>query len=394
MTAIQTHRDVASLSDRERVTVFIALLASVSAAGFAIGGVIPLVTFILERRGVPAALIGVNAAIPVLAVIIVSIFLGRLSRAIGIKAVLFTGLFITALSTLLMPYWTSLEAWMFLRFMSGVGAGAHWILSETWINAVAPNNKRGLYAGIYSTLFTVGFVVSPIALSFMDLDSALPFYLMIVLMLFSALPLWLARNLLPDVTAHSGSPAWSMLLAAPIVFAAAIAAGLNDSALWALLGLYGLRHGLSEADALTLLSVFASGTVALQLPLGWLADRGGLARYLLASAAAGAIGAAALPFVVGSAGFLWVHLFIWGGLMIGLYTLGLAQLGERFQGPSLVGANALYISIYAVGSMTGPPLYGAAMDTFGPNALPVGVLACCLLMMAAGLGRRRQPRVG
>ena len=174
-----------------------------------------------------------------------------------------------------------------------------------------------------------------------------------------------------------------------IVFAAALAAGLNDSALWALLGLYGLRHGINEQEALLILSVFAGGTVMLQLPLGWMADRGGLARYLFASAAAGALGAFLLPFAIDSPTLLWPLLFIWGGLMIGLYTLGLAQLGARFQGPSLVGANALFISVYAVVSMSGPPIYGAAMDRFGPDALPVGVLLCCLLMMAAGTVRWR-----
>ena len=393
MTATAGIRTAASLSESERRLVFAALLASVTAAGFAIGGVVPLVTFLLERRGASAAIIGINAALPVLAVILVSIFLGRASRAIGIKAVLFSGLAMTAAATLLMPYWTSIEAWMLLRFLSGAGAGAHWILSETWINAVAPNKKRGLYAGIYSTLFTVGFVVSPIVLTVIDMQTPLPFYLLVVLMLLSALPLWLARNLLPDVTAEGEAPAWWMLTAAPIVFAAALAAGLNDLALWALLGIYGLRNGISEFDTLLLLSVFAAGTVALQLPLGWLADRGGLARYLLASAAAGALGALLLPFAVGSPALLWPLLFVWGGLMIGLYTLGLAQLGERFQGAPLAGANALFISIYAIGSTSGPPVYGMAMDRLGPNALPIGVLVCCLAMMAAGLAGRRQSHV-
>lgn len=386
-------RTAASLSDRERQIVFVALLASVTAVGFAIGGVVPLVAFLLERRGEPAAIIGINAALPVLAVILISIFLGRLSRAIGIKAVLFSGLFVSALSTLLMPYWTSLAAWMLLRFLSGLGAGAHWILSETWINAVAPDSKRGLYSGLYSTLFATGFVVSPIALSFIGMDTPLPFFLIIGLMLVSAVPLWLARKLLPDVTAEAGSPAWAMLAAGPLIFAAALAAGLNDSSLWALLGIYGLRNGIGEAETLLLLSIFAAGTVALQLPLGWLADKGGLGRFLLGSAAAGAVGALLLPFSIGSPILLWPLLFLWGGLMVGLYTLGLAQMGERFQGPSLAGANALYISIYAVGSVCGPPLYGAAMDRFGPDALPTGVLLCCLAMMAAGLARRRPSRM-
>jgi MFS family permease len=393
MTATDAAPAPASLSDRDRRLVFAALLASVTAVGFAIGGVVPLVSFLLERRGEPAAVIGINSALPVLAVILISIFLGPLSRAVGIKAVLFGGLFISAASTLLMPYWTSLGAWMVLRFLSGLGAGAHWILSETWINAVAPDRKRGLYSGIYSTLFSTGFVVAPIVLSYIDIATPLPFYLIIGLMGLSAVPLWLARALLPNVTEKPGSPAWDMLTAAPLIFAAALAAGLNDASLWTLLGIYGLRTGVSEADTLLILSVFAAGTVTLQLPLGWLADKGGLGRFLVGSAAAGALGAVLLPFTVGVPGLLWPLLFLWGGLMVGLYTLGLAQMGERFRGPSLAGANALYISIYAVGSMCGPPLYGAAMDRFGPNALPIGVLICCLTMLAAGLAPRRQPGV-
>ncbi len=154
-----------------------------------------------------------------------------------------------------------------------------------------------------------------------------------------------------------------------------------------------MRNGIDEAGTLVLLSVFAAGTVALQLPLGWIADRGGLGRWLNVAAVAGALGALLLPFAIGASALLYPLLFVWGGLMIGLYTLGLAQLGDRFQGPSLVGANALFISIYAVGSMSGPPLYGVAMDAFGPNALPIGVLVCCLAMTAAGLAMGRPAKV-
>ncbi|MEZ5924811.1 MAG: MFS transporter [Hyphomicrobiaceae bacterium] len=386
-------RTAESLSERERHLVFIALLASVTAAGFAIGGIMPLVSFLLERRGTPASLIGVNAALPVAAIILMSLLLGRLARTFGIKAVLFTGLFLTAGATLAMAYFTSLEAWMALRFLTGLGAGAHWILSETWINAVAPDHRRGLYSGIYSTMFSLGFVISPIVLTQIDIETALPFHLLIGLMLASALPLWLARNLLPDVTAESGAPAWHMLRTGPLIFAAALAAGISDASLWALLGVYALRNAIAEADTLVLLSVFAAGTVVLQPLIGWLADRDGLQRWLTFSAAAGAVGALLLPFAVGSPLFLWALLFPWGGLMVGLYTLGLAQMGRRFQGASLAGANALFISLYTVGSMTGPPVYGMAMDRYGPNALPIGVAVCCAALVIASLAAGRTSRV-
>jgi MFS family permease len=389
MTAAAPPRTVESLSERERKTVFVALLASITAVGFAIGGVMPLSSILLERRGVSAGLIGLSAALPVLAVVLVSIVLGPLSRALGITAVLIGGLLVSASATLLMAFWTTLPAWLLLRFLTGLGAGAHWILSETWLNAVAPDGKRGLYSGLYSALFATGFVIAPVALSFLDLASPLPFYLLVALMLLGALPLWLARRLLPDVTAHGEAPAWGMLRSAPLVFAAALAAGFNDAGLMSLLGVYTLRIGFGEGETFLLLAIFAAGSVALQIPLGLVADRGGHRSLLLVSAAAGALGAALLPFTAGSPTLLWPLLFVWGGLMVGLYTLGLAELGARFKGPPLAGANALYVSVYAIGSVTGPLIYGAGMDWLGPHALPVGVLVCCLMIFVAGLAPRR-----
>lgn len=389
MIAAAPPRTVESLSEGERKLVFIALLASITAVGFSIGGVMPLASILLERRGVSTSLIGLNAALPVLAVILVSIVLGPLSRRIGITTVLLGGLCVSAGSTLLMPFWTALPAWMLLRFLTGLGAGAHWILSETWLNAVAPDGKRGLYSGMYSALFATGFVVAPIVLSFLDLASPAPFYILVALMLLGALPLWLARGLLPDVTAHGEAPPWGMVLSAPLIFAAALAAGFNDSGLMSLLGIYTLRTGFGEGETFLLLSFFSAGSVVLQIPLGLIADRGGHTRLLLVSAAAGALGALLLPFAAHAPLLLRGLLFVWGGLMVGLYTLGLAQLGQHFKGPSLAGANALYVSIYACGSVTGPLLYGASMDWIGPGALPAGVLVCCLAMMASGLVARR-----
>lgn len=393
MAAAAKPRTVESLTSSERRLVFIALLASITAVGFAIGGVMPLASILLEKRGVSAGLTGLNAALPVLAVILVSIVLGPVSRALGITAVLIGGLCVSASATLAMAFWTALPVWMLLRFLTGLGAGAHWIMSETWLNAVAPDGKRGLYSGLYSALFATGFVVSPIILSVLDLSSPQPFYFLVTLMLLGALPLWLARGLLPDVTAHGEAPAWGMLRAAPLVFAASLAAGFNDAGLMSLLGIYTLRTGFGEGETFHLLSVFAAGSVALQLPLGLIADRGGHRRLLLVSAAAGALGAAALPFVIGIPSLLWPLLFVWGGLMVGLYTLGLAELGARFKGPPLAGANALYVSVYACGSVSGPPIYGALMDGIGPHALPLGVLVCCVLIFIAGLAPGRQPKM-
>lgn len=384
---IATAKDAATTGSglRAPVSALIAVFASVTASGFSVGGLLPLVSILLERRGHSAAFIGLNAALPVLAVIFVSYYLSPLLRRFGRDVLLFGGLAISTLATALMPVLDDAWMWMVLRLALGIGGGIHWIMSETWLNAIASSERRGLLAGVYGTLYSLGFVVAPVALSLLELESATPFLIIAGLMALTAVPLVFTRRSLPAIEPPDSHSSWNALLLAPAVYLAAIVAGLVDSALWALLAVYGLHRGVSEASALLFLSVFSAGTVAMQIPIGWLADLGGRRTLLVVASLAGAIGALLLPFVFAERLLLWPHLFLWGGLMVGLYTLGLAGVGDRFQGPGLAGANALFISLYSAGSIVGPPLFGAGIDWGGVEALPVGIFVLCLALTAVAV---------
>ena len=81
---------------------------------------------------------------------------------------------------------------------------------------------------------------------------------------------------------------------------------------------------------------------------------------------------------------LFPVLIVWGGIVVGLYTIGLAHLGARFSGPDLLSANSLFILIYAFGSLISPAFIGAAMDIWSPEGF-VGVTAgfLCLFLLVA-----------
>jgi hypothetical protein len=42
---------------------------------------------------------------------------------------------------------------------------------------------------------------------------------------------------------------------------------------------------------------------------------------------------------------------------------------------------------YSVGSLGGPPALGVAMDVFGPNGLPLGLAAACLVFLLVATAR-------
>jgi MFS family permease len=135
-----------------------------------------------------------------------------------------------------------------------------------------------------------------------------------------------------------------------------------------LLPVYVQRLGYSEQSAALLLIALAAGNVLLQIPLGMFSDRLSDRRYALyLCGVIGAIGTALIPFVVLNVYAFVAVLFVWGGVISGLYTIGLAHLGSRLKGTQLAEANSAFVLCYTIGMTLGPQLAGFAMDWSPPH---------------------------
>ena len=60
-------------------------------------------------------------------------------------------------------------------------------------------------------------------------------------------------------------------------------------------------------------------------------------------------------------------LFVWGGVVAALYTVGLAHLGSQLSGHELASANAAFVLCYGIGMVLGPQAIGIGMDLAGPS---------------------------
>jgi MFS family permease len=139
---------------------------------------------------------------------------------------------------------------------------------------------------------------------------------------------------------------------------------------------------MGERTAATLLSVWLSGNILLQYPLGWLADRWRRQRVMALCTAAAAAGLVVMPVAAGTPGLLWPLLVLLGGVMGGLYTLSLALVGERFRGADLAQASTAFVMTFQLGAVVGPPYVGAVMRGAGVASFP---LALVLPLAALGL---------
>ncbi len=373
---------------RRRLSL-LAVNLCVLGVGTGLGALVPLMALNLERRGVEAAVIGLNSAMFPLAVLAVGPVLPRLLARLGTLKALYLGIGLTTLSVLLLPVLPGLPAWFALRFLAGAAASIQWVVSETWLNIIATDRDRGRVMGLYASVLAAGFALGPMIIGAVGIEGWLPFLLVALAVALAAAPVLLAADLAPSMPPRHRGSLLALLRARPLVMACGLGGGFMDFALFAFLPIYGLGHGLGQADAILMLSIFVGGNVLLQMPIGWLADHSSRPATLLAVILVSLLGALLLPLAIGSAAWLYPLLFVWGGTTFAIYTLGLGLLGDGFPAAELAAANVALVMVYETGSVVGPTLSGVAIDAAGPEGLVAVMGAAAALLLAAFVAIRR-----
>ena len=365
------------------------VIATVSVFAIAQGLTYPLLSFILQRQGVPPAMIGLSAAMTPIGFMVSSPLIPVLARRFGPGRTALTCAVLSALALALVGWSYNVYAWFPLRFMIGVVTNPLYVLSEVWMIALAPPAKRGRIMGVYSTLISAGFATGPLCLLLVGTEGWSPFLLGIVAFLICGACLAAVLPKLPkvDQSGHHVSVLGFMPLAGLLLGAVVVAAGFEQAVL-ALLPVYGTHFGIAETRMSALLTVMIAGNIAMQVPLGLLAERMSAQVVRFGCIVATVVGCALLPFVITSP-LVWPFLFVLGAVSYGVYTMAIIELGERFTGPALIAGNAAFALMWGVGGIAMPPLAGGAMSLFGAPGLPITLGLICLgLVVASALALR------
>lgn len=344
----------------------IAALASITAVGIAIGLGLPLLSVIMEKRGIAPTLNGLNAAMAGLASMAAAPFTMKFAHRHGVAPTMLLAIVFAAASSLGFYYLTNFWLWFPLRIVFHGAITVLFILSEFWINATAPPNRRGFVLGIYGTVLSLGFASGPLLFSILGSEGFLPFAVGAGVILLSAIPIFLARNESPVLNEKPKRHFMRYVLLVPTATAAVFIFGAVEYGGLSLFPIFGTRAGFSESQAALLLTVMGVGNFIFQIPLGMLSDRVKDRRTILSALTLiGFVGALFLPMLVENWFLMALVLLFWGGCVSGLYTVGLSHLGSRLQGSDLAAANAAFVFSYAVGTVAGPQVIGAAMDVTG-----------------------------
>ena len=357
------------------------VIATVSVFALAQGLSYPLFTFLMQKQGMPPALIGLSAAMTPLGLIVSAPFVPLLVQKVGARRIVVSCALAAGALFLLVGLLQNAFAWFALRFLIGIVIDPLYVLSEVWMLSLAPPSRRGRLMGVYTAIIGAGFAAGPFSLMIVGTAGWPPFAIGITAFLTCAVCLAIIAPRLPSMIDGSGhTPLSGFVRHAPaLLLAVVVSAAFEQSAL-ALLPVYGASYEITERVMAALLATMIAGNIALQIPLGLLAERFTARAVMIACAVLSLAGAALLPVLIETPA-IWPMLFVLGAVSYGIYTMALIELGNRFTGSMLVTGNAAFGLMWGLGGIAGPPGAGSIMQFIGVQGLPVLLGALCVVLI-------------
>lgn len=404
-------------SDRQKALAVVLIVTANFLQSVSVGINAVVFPIALDKYGFSTSLIGLIMAIEYLSVFGISIWLPSIMRWLRVG----TGLQLSTLfrlpALLALAYTIEPGGWAFWVFVHGVGNFLFGVLLQTWINSIPFDRARGFSMGLFGTSISLGLAMGPVVLSLSqhfggtltqlqgsidDLalhwlgwqaPSAVDAYTRIGLVLsalistLAVLPILIGGLLVPRFSITRRGKLLNVVRRAPAAMFAVMLCGFGILGLQTFITVYGLRNGLELRDASFLMTAFMLGSISLEMPIAALSDWFDRRYVMIGLVLASLIAAVYLPIAIYYKWTGWVLLFIWGGMMGGLFSICLALTADRFHGEDLVTANGAFSLMDNLGGMMGILIIGLGMDLFLEDGLPYAIMLASVAYFSFALTR-------
>ncbi|MCB1553982.1 MAG: MFS transporter [Xanthomonadales bacterium] len=260
-------------------------------------------------------------------------------------------------------------AWGVLRLLIGMALVGLYTVIESWMNAQAPNERRGQVFATYMVINLLSLAMGQQLLRLAAPQGFELFSLVALLTCLALMPVTWTRLPQPALPERAPFGVRRLLQAAPTAAVGALMSGLAMGAFWGLAPVFAARNGLAPASVATFMSVAIVGGAVMQWPIGHWSDRRDRRRVLVMVCAGASAAAALLLLGHGWSGMLFAGVFLYGGLAFAVYPLVVAHLMDRLEPHVMLGGSAALLMVNGLGAAIGPALAGMLMESLGSASL-------------------------
>ncbi len=347
---------------------------------FTLGLTYPLFTIILVANGEQTHVVGINAAMTPLGIMLSSPAVPWVIKRWGAWSVSLVCAVLTPVVIGSMYVFDSLPWWMVARFLLGVSINGVTVIIETTMNQLLTKEIRGRFLGVYTTAFSLSFATGPLVLALTGTQSWEPFAIAMATTVLVLPGIIACRPSLPTIDPVAPVAILRVVVVAPVILAAVCTFALFDQAMISLLPVFGEHYQWAETDVVTVISALLLGNAVFQIPIGWLSDHTSRRTMLTICSVLSAGICFALPVLSDSWLLALFSFFILGGIALGIFTVAIAELGDRFSGLELLAGNAALSFMWGLGGFIGPSIAGFSMDLVGAPGLPITIGFWFMLM--------------
>lgn len=284
-------------------------------------------------------------------------------------------------------------AWALLRMATGAAVALMFAAVESWLQGSIPAAERGGVIGVYMVCTKAVLALGPFLALGAAGQAAGPLMLAAGLIALAITPVGFTSQAQPEPPKPQRLDLAEQYKTAPAAVAAAIGAGVTNTAVLTLAPLYAAHH-FGEAAAAPFQAAAWIGSLILQYPAGKLSDR--MDRRLVIAWLAGlsAAAAAGLALLGANAPFPAAALLfaLWGAGSLSYYGIAVAHMADRAEPGQIARSTSGLLFVWGAGSIVGPLIAGPLMAQPDSRALFWFAALAGLLLTAAMLTRRRVRR--
>ena len=257
--------------------------------------------------------------------------------------------------------------WGFMRLVSGLCYAGLYVVAESWLNEQATNENRGQLLSFYMVITYGGMAIGQVLLNVGDPGRAGLFMLVSILVSFSLIPMLLSNTRGPMMEAPAPMSIKEVYQASPSGFVSAFLNGILLGGSVGMGAVYAGLLGLPVSQISLLMIMLFVGGVVFQWPVGRLSDR--YDRRVVLAVVTFAAAAAAVVANIVDANFLALlaAVFLFGGMMMPMYSLALAYANDHLEQDQMVAASGTLVLVGGAGAFLGPTIVAASMDLVGPK---------------------------
>ena len=285
-------------------------------------------------------------------------------------------------------------AWTMIRILNGLSVVGLFIILESWLNILVPNEQRGKLFAVYLLVTFLALACGQFLVLIAEVNTFILYGLVSMLLSLSLVPIALTRVKEPEPVTVPPIHVLSLYHSSPFGVIGTFCSGLVVAAFWGMGPLFAHHLGLQTSQVAGYMFITILGGALLQWPIGHFSDRHDRRTVLVVTSLVAAILAILINLNAASSYTTLILLsFLYGGMSFSLYGISVAHVNDHIEPENMLEASKGLLFIYGIGAAIGPFIAGLVMNKEHPAHLYLFCMAVLLAVVAFGFYRylKRRP---